>query len=259
MDNYVLFIMDGVRYDVFNEQEFDHLPNDALKSYSAACWTLPSFFSMLLGWSPANAERWKFNFGGQADWIPEAAQIKGYHTEFHSGSAWFSLTHLKQMFSNGFDNFDVDYREKNRMREYTEVEYDEEPFFHVFHVLETHHPFYDGEKVMEAERNKKRNWSAQERSLEYVDEKFGEMVSKMPEGTTITLTADHADAWGEGDSWGHNTNSARMEGFMLRKVGEKVMEVPYSRGKVKGDKVEWEEAEELKSEWRDPREADVNR
>lgn len=240
-DNHVLFVLDGLRYDVYKRTETQTLPGNQYlaKAHSHAVWTVPSFLSYLLGYSPTGVEDWPF-YQGQpgADRVAQDLQERDYTTEFHTGSAWMTLH--SDLFEQGFDEYDAEL-EKDRLDEYSEENYkvwrDEEfqPFFQVFHIMEPHHPSYDGENTVDFETDIYHNFEAQQKALKYVDQKIGEMVEDMPEGTVITVTADHGDAWGENQSWGHNPNGANMEGFKLKSMPNTVHEIPYMRGTKQED------------------------
>ncbi len=58
--------------------------------------------------------------------------------------------------------------------------------------------------------------------VEYVDDLFGQLVSKCPEGTHIILTADHGELFGEENYFGHGPI-----------MHPKVFEVPFLEGKVR--------------------------
>jgi len=256
-DHVVLFI-DAARYDAFNRTEFKHLPNEenTLKAHSPATWTIPTFISYFLGFSPVNAENFAFDAGDPCTWIPEQLQNEGYNTHFHTESPWMALH--KDMFDKGWSNYDFD-MSTYRMDEYSDFTSYESPFLHVFHVLEAHHPAFDGEEETEFKKDAFHNFQAQQDALNYIDEKFGEMLENIPERTMVTVTADHGDAWGEGGSWGHNPNSASVEeGFMLKSMPDSATAIPYARGEVKIDDekdekyVDWEYRGRLENEWHSP-------
>lgn len=258
-NNHVLLILDACRYDTFTRTEFENFPDEdhTLKAGAPAVWTIPSFISYFLGYSPAGAEKWSFDAGPQCRWLPSQLRSMGYNVEFHSGSAWMALH--EDMFNRGWTNYDVEL-EKDRMDEYSSLTDYESPFVHVFHVLEPHHPSFDGEEKTDFKKDLFHNFRAQQDALEYVDEKFGEMVANLPEDTIVTVTADHGDSFGEDESWGHNPNSASVaEGYMLKNVPNTVTEIPYARGDVRVDEetgekfVKWRPVDDIRNKWRNPR------
>lgn len=250
-ENHVLFVLDGLRFDVFRRTETETLPGEQYlaKAHSHAVWTIPSFMSYLLGYSPIGVEDWSF-FNGDpgAERVAEWLKEQGYTTEFHTGSAWMTLH--RDLFEDGFDEYDAAL-EKDRLQEYVDTDYsntyNQDKFFQAFHIMEPHHPSYDGENTVEFETDIYHNFEAQQNALKYVDEKIGEMVGDMPAGTVITVTADHGDAWGEEQSYGHNPNGANMEGFKLESMPNTVHEIPYMRGTVQEDgSILWKRTNYLK-------------
>lgn len=253
-EDHVFIVLDAINLSCFNRTDFEYLPSEeyTLKAGAPAVWTIPSFMSYFLGFSPADAEEFVFDTGQKGQWIPEKLQDQGYNVNFHTGSAWMSLH--QDMFDKGWDNYDAEL-DKDRMDAYSEYTSYESPFVEVFHVLEPHHPSFSGEEQIDFQKDAFHNFDAQQQGLRYVDEKFGEMLENIPEGTVVTLTADHGEAMGEEESWGHNPNSANVEeGYRLKSVPKSVSEIPYARGTVEtdieGNKfVNWTGAERLKYDW----------
>lgn len=238
--NHALFILDGLRYDTYQSTETDFLPNKShlAKAYSHAVWTVPSMMSYLLGYSPTRIEPWVFFEGDPGvDRVAQDMQERGYNTAFYSGSAWMSLH--REMFEQGFDVYDAEL-DKNRLQEYVDKDFgntytSNKPFFQLFHVMETHHPSYDGKEETEFTTDAFHNYEAQQKALLYADKQIEKIVEDMPVGTTITVTADHGDAWGEGASFGHNPNGGNIEGFRLKSMPNTVTEIPFVQGEKRED------------------------
>lgn len=253
MKNHLFIILDAVRYDVFNDLVFVHLPNNPLRTQSHAMWTVPSIFSYLTGISPVRAKTPPYKPGGEAPlkWIPKLLKSNGYHTYMHSGSAWIYL--YRDFFSQYFDDFDVK-MEHDRLEEFTETMYDEEPFFHTFHILETDNPIFDGEQKYELKKDKEYNLKAMKNSIKYVDRKLPELIDGAPNGTVVTLTADHGECLGENGSWGHGPRVSQAkknkigELFRVKEHSKKLYEVPYSVGRVLDGKIKWKDPKKLECE-----------
>jgi len=251
MKNHIFLILDAVRYDIFNEMDFSALPNDPLRTQSHAMWTVPSIFSYLTGMSPVRAKKPPFKTGEESppDWIPKLLKSNGYRTAFHSGSAWIYL--YRRFFSQYFDKFDVN-MEHNRLEpDFVNTTFKEEPFFELFHVLETHNPIYDGEKSYELKKDREYNVDAMKSSLDYVDRKLPTLIDGAPDGTVVTLTADHGECLGENGSWGHGprvseAKQKKVDGmFRVKEHSKKLYEVPYSVGRVLDGDIKWKGSKKL--------------
>lgn len=223
--NYIVFCMDSLRWDIFNEA---HAPNlkgftDYRRVYSRAGCTVPSIFStfMNLPWYEGKKERlipWLKPWG----WVPTDMVEAGFSTAFFTPNQMFKL--YQPLFQKGFDAYEI-YRSSYSAREMVEdtitfFETEENKFVFLL-FMETHHPYVHPTKVqggiqypIEYQRD----------SLELLDKMFSRILHGLQgTNTEIIIFADHGDLdlKREGDH-GHG------HGMFHRKL----FEIPLGRGMI---------------------------
>jgi len=197
----VVIFLDSVGYEQFVRA---NVPN--MKSVGAVhlalshgSWTGPSFASLLLGEPPwctvPNCEHNKI--------LPRCTNIfdemwkKGYHCYGYTSSPWAKALEKRMKYydySECLEDMLDDFLSRKK-----------EPFFVIFHVLETHMPYsfkghtrktvWEGGKPrVDIERQ------AQLKALEYVDKQIGKLMREVE--ADFLITSDHGEIFDE-EHYGH--------------------------------------------------------
>lgn len=234
MMNYLWFILDSCRYDVYEAAKTPNMDSVAPleKMYMFSTWTVPSMMGLLLNMPPIGHPDQRL-FRGHKGWLPTSFAKKGYWTAFLSKNVY--LTQVPGV----LDSF-------RTVKLYLEEETDDilpliikdyirlQGFvscFTVVLVMDTHTPYHWGESSRGWEDNPEDNFSNQVRSVEYVDRLFKDLLDSIHRETEVTIMADHGDLHGEdGYSLSHAPNW-KMK--YSRENMERLVEIPFIRGVVK--------------------------
>jgi hypothetical protein len=161
----------------------------------------------------------------------------------------------RTILNHGFDSYRLMERHNDMRGMLRELEFSEDqPSFYLLNVGETHYPYalpdespenwprisgvhgvfkhLDAE-VVGGKLPKTRNafftqsklrqlHQRQVRAVQHLDTVLEELFDLVPKNTYITITADHGELFGEGDSFGHGPA-----------IHEKVFEVPFLEGKLR--------------------------
>lgn len=207
MMNYLVILLDSVRYDNFVEAETPNIDSlgQPRKVYSAGCWTIPSLVNLLI--TGAHIGSGPFLPHNPPSWIPSLLQKKGYHCVFLHANPW--VTAHKHVFSRGFHEL-IDFKESKSIKQMVKhaLEVTEKPFFMLMLVMDTHYVkpegFLGGSQV---------------RAIEHVDSELGQLFNRL-ENTRVIVTSDHGDS-----KQGHNP-------IKLKDFDIKLFEVPIVVGDI---------------------------
>lgn len=213
-ENYLLIMLESVRYDVFMKSDAPNIKSlgTVEKVYSPTCWTVPAFVSLFIIPSYIGHKN-ILPFGPfSPEWVPSQFQKEGYYTVFLTSNPWIKA--FEVLFAKGFDEF-IFYKENHHaLPEQIEDSLERmnrQPFFHVIHVLETHiNGGYSLEKQAEF--------------IGLVDQKLAKLFRNTPRGTRVIVTSDHGES-SEVPLKYHNP--AKLDTF---EIG--LFEVPLVIGKV---------------------------
>jgi len=204
MKNVVLIILDSCRYDSFEQADAPFFKSfgKTHRCYSSACWTIPSLVSLILyGQPPLNSPiRCKlFNlkdFKEKQILTPNPLVIaqrslifKGFNVE---GLKYDYLRSSAEIFRDAKDFLDSI----------------NSPFFLLMLLMETHAPFWDGNKSYGHPRifkSSQEGIKVQSKCVEHVDKNFGEYLYdalSSLKNTRIIITADHGECFGEETQYG---------------------------------------------------------
>jgi membrane-anchored protein YejM (alkaline phosphatase superfamily) len=190
------------------------------------------------------------------DFVPELNLVKrlrdqGYRT---IGRVSLPVLNQKTTFSTYFDDYKLMDNHNDFQGMVTEVDYiSDQPTFYFFNLGETHYPYMlkdeelphisgvhgvfkhlDDFMIEEDDAGKydsanffthpemQRLKEQQVKTVEYVDEVFGELLEKSPDNTYFIISADHGELFGEEGYFGHGPI-----------MHEKVFEIPFTEGIIK--------------------------
>lgn len=276
-NNYLLIVFDSCRYDGFQRARPKTIRKLGVveRRWAYASWTGPSHFNLLTGlmphWSPKGVfasdyyqrDFLKYNERlGTRDlefkrfvprlYLPVLLQSLGYRTH-----AMVSLPVLNPLtiLNSGFDTYKLMDRHNDMRAMINEMNFeDDQPFFYLLNVGETHYPYalpdedpdqwpkvsgvhgvfrhLDEHIVggkLKTPRAKTFNAAKlgelrdrQISAVKYLDRVVEELFDQLPANTYVTITADHGELFGEDGYFGH--------GPILH---DKVLEVPFVEGKLR--------------------------
>jgi len=194
--NLIIVFMDSVSYDQFLDANAPTMKSIGSVHLALAhgSWTGPSFASLLLGEPPwcsvRDCEHNKI--------LPRCINIfnemkkKGYHIYGYTSSPWAKALEKRMKYYNYSESLE------DMLTDFLETK--KEPFFVIFHILETHMPYSfkgniretvwrDGKPVVELEKE------AQLKAIEYVDIQIGKLMNEVE--ADFLITADHGDIFDE--------------------------------------------------------------
>jgi arylsulfatase A-like enzyme len=182
-------------------------------------------------------------------WLPHLLRAEGWRTEARVS---MPALHPSSPLAAGFDHYAMMERHNDLGAIIDQLQFPEaQPIFHLINTGETHYPYATAEEdpaewpalpgLRGALRqlSQGRVWSEREepqlfnpsmmeglrrrqvRAAAEVDRLVGHLMERCPPGTSLVVTADHGELFGEGGYFGH--------GPILH---EKVLEVPYVEGKL---------------------------
>ena len=198
MRNVILIILDSCRYDAFMEAQAVALKSfgQVLKCYSAACWTLPSMVSLLYGRPPLNSFI-KGKLFEVSDFInkqiltPNPLIIQAKNTIFRE----FKIKGLEYDYLKSSADIFKDAKEF--------LDAASGPFLLVLHLMETHTPYFDGQRTYQGARafkNPSEGVKIQSKCVDFIDNNFQRHLYKaicQLKNTRIIITSDHGDGFGE--------------------------------------------------------------
>jgi len=204
MKNVVLIVLDSCRYDAFEEANATFLKSlgKTHKCYSSACWTIPSLVSLVLySQPPLNSPiRCKlFN-------------LKDFETKQILTPNPLVIAQRTRIFKG----FNVEGLRYDYLRSSAEIFTDAKSFLEsakkrfllLMLLMETHAPFWDGEKSYGHPRIFKsplEGIDVQSRCVEHIDKNFGKYLYDILlsfKNTRIIITADHGELFGEETQYG---------------------------------------------------------
>lgn len=177
-------------------------------------------------------------------WLPSLLHERGWHT-----GAWVSLPvlHPATPLSRGFDHYQLRPRSNDLRGIIEDLRfYEERPSFWLINAGETHYPYHrpdrpapdaprlsglHGALKTTAPGSTARFFTASElrelhdrqvEAVRYVDEQIALLRELVPDGTWLTVTADHGECFGEGGFFGHGPVSH-----------PRVFEVPFVEGRLR--------------------------
>ncbi len=265
--NILMLVYDSCRYDSAIQANTPVLERYAKihKAYTPATYTYPAHHSFFCGIFPYVPEPLPYYnrfieqlvaLEGAGDGIKKKHSFiidrkehniiaglahAGYYTVGSAGANWFAKDSLKV----GFQDFY--FKHQARATDQIQLILDalkrnaqQKSFFAFINFMETHEPYmHYGEKEyrMTARRQMKgppkadpaesdyarKLHDAQIKGVEHLDACLPTLLDAIPQNTIVMVFADHGEAFGEDGYWGHGV------------YHEKVMEVPLSIFKLKGD------------------------
>jgi arylsulfatase A-like enzyme len=211
-------------------------------AYSQSSWTLPSHASMLTGVYPHEhqASRWHTPINQRFPTVSEILKAAGHKTAAFVGVVWLGE---KYGFARGIDNFHfLPYQDGSaRAKEISDGAIDwlaktEDPFFLWVHYFDAHNDFvrhpsdsyqyaadtpmklsYNNWNVIDkrhASLNKKAYMDLYRGEIMHVDTQLGRLFdyvtsSNLKDNTTIIITADHGESFGNHNHAGHDSTVYR--------------------------------------------------
>lgn len=215
-DSVLIITLDSCRHDTFVEAYDNNFPaKNVREAYSPCNWTLPSHESIARGHIP---------FGDFVDPLDDKGYSRGiplptqHHYSFGATAMPF-LSESKPLMNNLHSYFDDYYCAEQAdsvdkvLEEAAEFMEEETGFFGLINLGETHSPYKDfdsrtADSIIESLESgdlsyeQVHDWQIQ--SAKYLIEKISEFRQHIPEGTTVIITSDHGELFGEEDGFGHN-------------------------------------------------------
>lgn len=221
--NVIMIDIDSVSHDVFRCAKTPNI--DALggthfdKAYSSASQTLGSYYIRMLGHLPY--QDGSEQIFGSVFWLPLEFKKKGYHT-----IAIVSMPHLSVTFGcgRGWDHFVLlpRYNFSRGLIETAIGRLKHQPLFMFLNIGDTHSPYtYEGSQgtIWKAALFNPYNYHKQDtlsdqylaylrwkqiEALEHVDKQLKVLFDAIDKSrTTIIITADHGELFGENHTFGH--------------------------------------------------------
>lgn len=240
MNPSILFIcMDSLRYDNYVKA---HTPNldsvgELRRLYSDACWTIPSIVSYLMNRPPVGFNEPLFPTMNvdKPPFVPKYYYNKKYTMALLTSNAYVEM--FNGLTNKGYSKWfhywntlkylnDKHHATKPIVEDAVNIiqKTNDKPLFMFILFMDTHHPYYDGEKKHFPDPNSpQENMGAQVRAAEYIDRETVPLLKAFREtypDRIIYVTADH----GEDERYGHDP--VRRLPF-----SDKLFEIPFIKGK----------------------------
>ncbi len=228
--------LDSARYDTFEAAKTPNMSDigETQRVHSPAPFTQASIFSYFWGYPPIgtgkrslfpNVERWT--------WAPKHLSQKGYVTAWLSANPVLLKLDLGGQFRRHFKYFKcVEYDLIRATAQIiTDLKYiiekeSTQPLFISILLLDTHTPYYDGEKAHRLDpKTPKENFENQIRAVEYIDKCFPEIIKPFKRPTDIIITSDHGELFGT-HGYGHDSRMLSL------KFNAKLFEIPFIAGQI---------------------------
>jgi len=235
MDNYLVILMDSVRYDSYGEAKtpnFDKVNATVEKVYSPCCNTTAQLWILLMNDPQYNSIANQFIpfFPSRNTWLPTAFKEKGYHTTFIQTSSTEWSYSNKAMLNTDFDDFIQIYKDPcwyaadeiidKTIELFKTIE---KPKFIVSMFMAAHTPFSDGKNVWMQRSLQGYSRIPQIKAIEAIDKEFGRLLPYLKD-TEVIISSDHGELFGETNTVGHNPEGTRWHPVLH--------EIPLVRGKI---------------------------
>ncbi len=234
--NILFMCLDSARYDTFEAAKTPNMSKigETQRVYSPASFTQASIFSYFWGYPPiGTGKRFLFPNVGKWTWAPKHLSQKGYVTAWLSANPVLLKLDLGGQFRRyfkyfkrmGYDDVKGTAQIIEDLKHIVEKE-STQPLFISILLLDTHNPYYDGEKAHRLEpKTPRENFENQKRAVEYIDKCFPEIIKPFNRPTDIIITSDHGELFGP-HIYGHDSRMLSL------KFNAKLFEIPFIAGQI---------------------------